>query len=157
MTDPYWILLSGLVGAAVGATAAIASQFIADWLARKRELDRFCVQSFERFCREFSEDQRLRAIANKYPEARLENKEIEDYIGFFEEIGIYASRDLVDVELVDTILGDAIVECYEDRDIIDFVRSVRVEEGDNSYWEFFEKLAADLVARRNQRRIRNKP
>jgi len=89
--------------------------------------------------------------------ARLENKEIEDYIGFFEEIGIYASRDLVDVELVDTILGDAIVECYEDRDIIDFVRSVRVEEGDNTYWEFFEKLAADLVARRNQRRIRNKP
>jgi hypothetical protein len=109
MTDPYWILLSGLVGAAVGATAAIASQFIADWLARKRELDRFRVQSFERFRREFSEDQRLRAIANKYPEARLENKEIEDYIGFFEEMGIYASRDLVDVELVDTILGDAIV------------------------------------------------
>ncbi len=151
------ILLSGLVGALLGATAAILSQFVADWLARKRELGGFRVQSFERFRREFSEDPTLRAIATKYYDNRLENKEIEDYLGFFEEIGIYADRNLVDVELVDLILGDHITECYEDRDIMDFVRNVRHEEGDSTYFEFFEKLAAKLVAERNQRRLRNRP
>ena len=156
--NPGWtIILSGLLGAALGATAAIVSQFVADWLARKRELARFRVQSFERFRREFSEDATLKAIANKYPDSRLENKEIEDYLGFFEEIGIYFDRNLVNVDLVDLILGDYITECYEDRDIMDFVRSVRQEEGDNTYFEFFEQLAVRLIAERNQRRLRNKP
>ena len=113
--------------------------------------------SHSRFRREFSEDATLKAIANKYPDSRLENKEIEDYLGFFEEIGIYFDRNLVDVDLVDLILGDYITECYEDRDIMDFVRSVRQEEGDNTYFEFFEQLAVRLIAERNQRRLRNKP
>lgn len=102
-------------------------------------------------------DSTLKEISSKHPDARLENKEIEDYIGFFEEIGIYADRGLVDVELADLILGDYIIDCYEDRDIMDFVRSVRTEEGDNTYFEFFEKLAAQLVAKPNERRLRNKP
>jgi hypothetical protein len=151
------ILLSGLIGAIVGATAAILSQLLADRLARERELGRFRVQSFERFRREFSEDATLKAIYNKYPDQRLTNKEIEDYLGFFEEIGIYAQRSLVDVDLVDLILGDYIIECYEEHDIMDRVRSLRIAEGDNSYFEFFEKLAARLVTIRNERRLRNKP
>ena len=68
------ILLSGLVGAVVGGTAAILSQFVADWLAKKRELGRFRVQSFERFRREFSEDPTLRAIATKYYDIGLKTK-----------------------------------------------------------------------------------
>lgn len=151
------ILLSGLIGAVVGATAAILSQLLADRLARERELSRFRVQSFERFRREFSEDATLKAISNKHPDQRLENKEIENYLGFFEEIGVYADRSSVDVDLVDLILGDYIIDCYEDHDIMEFVRSLRVEEGDSTYFEFFEKLAAQLVAKRNERRLRNKP
>jgi len=157
MAFPSTILLSGLVGALVGATAAIVSQFVANRLARERELDRFRIQSFERFRREFYEDANLKTIAAKYPDNRLENKEIEDYLGFFEEVGIYADRNLVDLELVDQILGDYIIECYEDRDMMDFVRSVRQEEGDGTYFEFFEKLAAQLVTARNQRRLKNRP
>ena len=151
------ILLSGLVGAIVGASAAILSQLLSDRLARERELGRFRVQSFERFRREFSEDTTLKAIYNKYPDQRLTNKEIEDYLGFFEEIGIYAERSLVDMDLVDLILGDYIIECYEEHDIMDRVRKLRIAVGDNSYFEFFEKLAVQLVTKRNERRLRNKP
>jgi hypothetical protein len=59
------ILLSGLVGAIMGAATAIAAQFLGNHLATKRELLRFQVQSFERFRREFSEDQNLRQISIK--------------------------------------------------------------------------------------------
>jgi len=78
-------------------------------------------------------------------------------LGFFEEIGIYAERSLVDMDLVDLILGDYIIECYEEHDIMDRVRKLRIAVGDNSYFEFFEKLAVQLVTKRNERRLRNKP
>ena len=61
----YPILLSGLVGAIVGAVTALAAQFLGHNLATKRELLRFQIQSFERFRREFSEDQNLRRISIK--------------------------------------------------------------------------------------------
>jgi len=51
------ILLSGLLGAVLAASAALLSQFLAHYLAEKRERKRFQIQSFERFRREFSEDQ----------------------------------------------------------------------------------------------------
>ncbi|HLW71380.1 MAG TPA: hypothetical protein VKS22_12245 [Candidatus Binataceae bacterium] len=80
------IVLSGLGGALVGATAAIAAQFVANGLATERELRRFKIQAFERFRKEFSEDQNLRRISIK--KEKLTDDEIGDYIGFFEEIGL---------------------------------------------------------------------
>ncbi len=109
------ILLSGLVGAIVGAATAIAAQFLGDRLATKRELLRFQIQSFERFRREFSEDENLRQISIK--KEPLTDDEIDDYLGFFEEIGLYFHRNLVDVELVDEILGDSIIDAWEDQHI----------------------------------------
>src|SRR6266478_2689701 len=112
--DPSWmIVLSGLVGAIVGATAALLSQFLAHHLAEKRERKRFQVQSFERFRREFTEDPSLRRLSEKNEED-LTDEEIDDYVGFFEEIGLYFHRDLVDVELVDEILGDYIMDAWEE-------------------------------------------
>src|SRR5271169_1316357 len=85
------ILLSGLVGAIVGASAAITAQFVSHRLASKRELIRFQIQSFERFRREFSEDENLRQISIK--KEPLTDDEIDDYLGFFEEIGLYFHRN----------------------------------------------------------------
>ena len=59
------ILLSGLIGALVGAFAALASQFLANYLAEQRDRRRFQIQSFERFRSEFSEDENLRRISIK--------------------------------------------------------------------------------------------
>jgi hypothetical protein len=61
----WTIVLSGLVGAIVGAVAALTSQFLAHRLADKRERKRFQVQAFERFRKEFTEDENLRRISMK--------------------------------------------------------------------------------------------
>jgi hypothetical protein len=81
MDQSWTIVLSGLVGAVVGATAAIAAQFLAHRLAFKRELLRFQIQAFERFRTEFSEDDNLRRISIK--KEPLSDDEIDDYLGFF--------------------------------------------------------------------------
>jgi len=144
------ILLSGLVGAILGGTAALASQFLAHHLAERRERKRFQIQSFERFRREFSEDQNLRRISVK--EGKLTDDEIDDYIGFFEEIGIYFVRGLVDIELVDEILGNYITEAWEDEEIRKSIFASRGGEDDSTYFKYFEALARHLVALKEKRK-----
>jgi hypothetical protein len=143
------IFLSGLVGAIVGAAAAITAQFVGHRLATKRELLRFQIQSFERFRREFSEDENLRQISIK--KEPLTDDEIDDYLGFFEEIGLYFHRNLVDVELVDEILGDSIMDAWEDEHIRKAIGSVRGAEDDPTYFRYFERLAKYLIEMRDKR------
>ncbi len=150
MCDISPILLSGLLGAVLAATAALASQFLAHYLAERRERKRFQIQSFERFRREFSEDQNLRRISVK--EGKLTDDEIDDYIGFFEEIGIYFVRDLVDIELVDEILGNYITEAWEDEEIRKSIFASRGGEDDSTYFKYFEALARHLVALKAKRK-----
>src|ERR1700691_2332342 len=138
------ILLSGLVGAMVGAAAAITAQFVSHRLATRRKLLRFKIHSFERFRREFSEDENLRQISIK--KEPLTDDEIDDYLGFFEEIGLYFHRDLVDVELVDEILGYSIIYAWEDENIRKAIGSVRGAEDDPTYFRYFEQLAKHLIA-----------
>jgi len=144
------ILLSGLLGAVLAASAALASQFLAHHLADKRERKRFQIQSFERFRREFSEDQNLRRISVK--DEDLTDDEIDDYVGFFEEIGIYFNRDLVDIELVDEILGDYITEAWEDETIRKSIFASRGGEDDSTYFKYFEALARHLLDRKRKRK-----
>ena len=143
------ILLSGLVGAIVGASAAITAQFVSHRLASKRELIRFQIQSFERFRREFSEDENLRQISIK--KEPLTDDEIDDYLGFFEEIGLYFHRNLVDVELVDEILGDSIIDAWEDEHIRKAIGAIRGAEDDHTYFLYFERLAKHLISMRDER------
>jgi hypothetical protein len=145
------IFLSGLVGAVVGAAAALTSQFLAHRLADGRERKRFQVQAFERFRKEFTEDQNLRRISIK--KERLTEDEIDEYLGFFEEIGLYFSRGLVDIELVDEILGDAIIGAWQDNEIRSAVGSIRAGEDDPVYIRYFESLARHLIEM-NEKRLK---
>jgi hypothetical protein len=133
-----------LLGALVGAFAALASQFLAHFLAEKREHKRFQVQSFERFRREFSEDENLRRISQK--KEPLTDDEIDDYLGFFEEVGLYFARGLVDAELVDEILGDDIMDARRNLQIREQIGKIRSGEDDQTYFIYFERLARHLIA-----------
>ncbi len=150
MRDINPILLSGLIGATLAACAALASQFLAHYLADKRERKRFQIQSFERFRREFTEDQNLKRISAQ--EEDLTDDEIDDYVGFFEEIGIYFSRDLVDIELVDEILGNYITEAWEDEAIRKSIFASRGGEDDSTYFKYFETLARHLLQLKEKRK-----
>ncbi len=85
-------------------------------------------------------------------EEPLTDDEIDDYVGFFEEIGIYFARDLVDIELVDEILGDYITEAWGDEEIRKSIFASRGGEDDSTYFKYFEVLARYLVASKEKRK-----
>jgi hypothetical protein len=75
---------------------------------------------------------------------------MQDYLGFFEEVGFYAERGLVDLELVDEVMGDFVLDCYNDNEMMKFVGGVRGEERDSTYFLYFERLAQRLKSRRER-------
>jgi hypothetical protein len=142
---PGWIIL----GALVGAAGAIVAQIVNNWFTKGREHARLKIESFERFRREFTEDENLRRIDHK--KEPLTDEEIDDYIGFFEEVGLYYDRDLVDVDLVDEIMGNSITDAYDDQHIRESIYKTRAAERDNTYFIYFEQLAQELLRRKRER------
>jgi hypothetical protein len=144
---PAWIILAALVGALGG----LAAQFVANRLTRGRELTRFRIDSFERFRSELWEDADLKVIRRNHTKEPLTNEQKQDYLGFWEEVGIYDSKGIVDEELLDEILGDYILDCYNDSEIRKYIAEIRVAERDDTYYEFFERLARKLIQKRSAR------
>jgi hypothetical protein len=144
------VFQSGIIGGLLGASGALLSQLLAHRLNRRRELERFAIQSFERFRTELSQDSELRRIGLKHADEPLTEEEMQDYLGFFEEVGLYAERGLVDLELVDEIMGDFVLDCYNDDEMMKFVGGVRGEARDPTYFLYFEKLAQRLKGRRER-------
>jgi hypothetical protein len=147
---PYYVLASAAVGGFVGALGAISAQIVGHFLTRRRDEKRFRVESFERLRREHDADEELSRISRKHDP--LTDRETERILGFFEEVGLYWERNLIDRELVDEILGDEIIDWFEDDAVMKYVGSVRGEERDPTYWEFFEKLARQILSLRERRR-----
>src|SRR5438105_3392026 len=111
-TGPLWLpLLSGIIGIAGTLLGVLVTQ----WFASRREHRWFCIQSFERYRNEFFKDEALRKIREK--EEPGTEKEIEDLVGFYDEIGLYAHRKLIDMELLDEILGDYILDAYHSKQV----------------------------------------
>ncbi len=135
---PGWILL----GAAVGAPGSLIGVFVNSWLTSRRELRRFRIDSFERYRNEFFKDESLRQIREK--EEPETEEEIEDLVGFYDEIGLYAHRGLIDMELLDEILGDYILDAYHSVRVMQHVVKVRMDMKDKSYYVYFEELAKQL-------------
>lgn len=149
--SPFWLLVAALIGAA----AALLSQLVAHFLNRAREKRRFGIEAFEKFRAEFIDDEDLRRISKKYHddnESALTDDEIERYIDFFEDVGLYHAKKLIDLDMVDESLGDFIMDCYNDEAVRKYIYAARAEERDNSYWERFENLAKELLERRDKRR-----
>jgi len=82
LDQSIWLVISAVAGASIGAAAVLAAQIVSSAEARKR----FKVEVFERFRRESSEDRELRRISTK--REPLTDEEVDEYIGFFEEIGL---------------------------------------------------------------------
>jgi len=109
--------LYGLMGAVVGAGGALGAQFLNHRLTSGRELARFKVSSFERFAAQLSNDPELRRTRNKRGD--LTEDEMERFLEFLEEVGVYFHRQLIDLELLDECLGDDIMDFYEGDYILD--------------------------------------
>jgi hypothetical protein len=57
----------------------------------------------------------------------------------------------VDVELVDEILGDSIIDAWEDEHIRKAIGAIRGAEDDRTYFLYFERLAKHLISMRDER------
>lgn len=149
--SPFWIIVAALIGAG----ASLLAQLVAHLLNRGRENRRFRLESYRQFRAEFIEDQELRNISRKsYAEFTAE--ETERYLDFFEDMGLYWARKLIDLDLIDECFGDYVIDCYQNDDIMKYVGAVRGEQRDPSYWEHFENLAKELLRRQEERRKKSK-
>jgi hypothetical protein len=142
---PGWILL----GACVGAGGAVAAQFVNNLLTRKREQERLKLTTFDLFRRQFMEDKRLHGIENK--EEKLSVEEMDYYLRFFDVIGLYWKKDLLDIDLVDEVFGDSVMLVYDDEKIRKSIYEERGRMKDPTYFENLEKLAIELSRKKKSR------
>jgi len=59
---------------------------------------------------------------------------------------------LVDVQLVDEILGNYITEAWEDEEIRKSIFAIRGGEDDSTYFKYFEALARHLLTLKEKRK-----
>src|SRR5277367_1493944 len=90
----YYVFASAAIGGFVGALGAVSAQIVSHFLTRRRDEQRFRIESFERLRREYDGDEELKTISQK--NEPLSYSETERILGFFEEVGLYWKRDLID-------------------------------------------------------------
>ena len=127
------ILFSGLM-------AALVVGVIAEHFARRR----FRVENFERLRRELRDDPQLLAVKQKLAPGSyvaLTESEIRDYLEFFELVGAYWKKKLIDEQLLNEILADYILDMYEEPGTKDFITNERNKLENDRYYENFVDLA----------------
>jgi hypothetical protein len=124
----------------------------------------FRIQAFERFRRELSGSTNfnntiklIRELLDGNAGLRPPTEEdLFELAGFFEEVGLYNRRGLVDFELVDEIMGDEISETWDYCDETGFIQRSREEWPSENYWIHFEHLATKLRALTEEREAKHK-
>lgn len=127
------VLFSGLLAAVV--VAVIAESF-----ARRR----FRIENFERLRRELQDDPQLLAVKQKLapgPYVALTESEMRDYLEFFELVGVYWKKKLINKTLLNEILADYILDMYEYPNTKDFIIIERNKLENDRYYENFVAVA----------------
>jgi hypothetical protein len=123
----------------------------------------FRIQAFERFRRELTGSTRFSDCINRVRELLDEKTGIRppteddlyEVAGFFEEIGLYDRRGLVDFELVDEIMGDEISDTWNYCEETGFIQRSREEWPSENYWIYFESLARKLLLLTKEREAKH--
>jgi hypothetical protein len=72
------------------------------------------------------------------------NDQINSYLGFFEDLGLYLRRSVLSVELIDHGFGAFIVEAYEDEELKRYIREMRETAKQPEAFKDFEFLAQSI-------------
>lgn len=142
-----------LLSAGIGSLTTLVGVFLSDFLSSRRELKRLRLEGLVRFSAAFNQDPIFQKARGKLEKGEvLDEGEIEDYIGFFEEVGLFTDRGYVDEELIDEIFGDYIIDAYQDKRIMQHVAGVRTESRDKTYFIYFERLGEKLAKKAQKRK-----
>ena len=131
-TDSLWAtgLFSGFIAVVVSTTMEI--------FYNRRT---FRLQSFERFCSEYDRDPKLREASDRFDDDLIPNDFIESFLSFFETVGYYHAKNIVNRALVACTFGDDICDAYEHACTTAFIKKTREEARNKHYYEWFVCMA----------------
>lgn len=69
------------------------------------------------------------------------------YLGFFDDLGFYARRQMIDDEVIDQLFGAYVVEAYENTELRKYVADVQKNSAEASAFADFISLAERLELR----------
>lgn len=84
----------------------------------------------------------LKALENNQPVT--DNDDVEQVAGFFEAVGYYVERGIIEEEMIWNFFSRHIVNRYELSK--EYIIAERSKKADTSYLEYFEKLARRMIA-----------
>lgn len=143
----------------------LAGALITSFVTYRRERLWFRIEAFERFRRELNEKSDFVAIKRQiqdwenhrddegYTEGvAITYHEMQAYLDVMEQIAIYQKRRLVHFYLLDEILGDDLMDCYDyciDHHILETYKEM---DPSADYYGNFARLALKLERREKRRK-----
>jgi hypothetical protein len=129
----------------------IVGVLLTQYFEERRDIQSVQVHAFLTFEHEFLfQDPELVRIRHKFDHRKgkhpLTDEEADYYLDFFEDVGTFAKRDLVDLDLVDQLLGPDVIAAYDDADLSKYIHRCRTNVDDPGAFENFEALALRLKA-----------
>ncbi len=79
---------------------------------------------------------------------------VEEFLGFFEMVGFYYAKNIVNRALVAAIFGDDILDAYEHASTSKLIKETRFEERNQHYYEWFICMAECASSKKNSKRPR---
>ena len=81
---------------------------------------------------------------------RWNDKDLNDFLGYFETLSDYVEAGSLNYRDVFDEYSDDIIMTYHNKEVQNYIISLRKQSKDNSYYEKFEKLAISLEKTNNQ-------
>lgn len=147
-----WIisLISGLVG--VGITILASWYFFNKELeiSRKVEMIKLSRELVNEF---YKEDNTFKDIRNAIDQCKtlyqswggeFTYDQLNLYLGFFDDIGFYAEKDVIDYDVIDQFFGAHIIEAYEKKEIRKYIDDARRNNEQPRAYDDFQMLARKL-------------
>jgi hypothetical protein len=75
---------------------------------------------------------------------RFDHDEINRYLGFFEDLGFYYRRGMLDIEAIGHLYGAYIIEAFAHPDVKRYISLLRSNAKQPGAFELFESLATEL-------------
>jgi hypothetical protein len=108
-----------IAGAVITIFATVFGVVLSQHFNAQRDLQRMQIESFQSFEQQYLfRDRELVRIRRTFEDTQkpLTDPEAAYLLGFFEDVGAFVHRNLVDIYLVDQLLEGDLIQAYDDSD-----------------------------------------
>ena len=136
----------------LGVLIGIGGAVLVNHLQRKHEREIQGVDIFWRYRKEAFDNQALRNIMEQGELSKEED--IKIVVDFYEEVCLHVNRKLIDLHLLDEVLGDYIIKAYRSPNVEEWIK--KIKEEDDSYYENFYDIGKKLSDKAEERSKKTK-